>query len=81
MTYTMGENGLVLSRFAVSIISRLPIPCADLPQQKERMEKIKSLQLELNLIQAVGRVLKVLTRMIPPAVDRVYKLGEDVLIY
>ena len=81
MNDTMGENGLVPSRIVFGIIPRFPILNTELPTQKQRMEIIKSAQAEMNSIVAERRVLAALTRDIPPAADRNYKLGEEVLVY
>ena len=42
---------------------------------------IKSAQAVMNSIVAERKVLSALTRNIPPAADRVYKLGVGVLVY
>lgn len=81
MNDTMGENGLVPSRLVFGMIPRFPIINTDLPTQKERMEALKTAQAEMNSIVAERRVVEALTRNIPPAADRVYKLGEEVLVY
>ncbi len=81
MNDTIGENGLVPSRLVFGIIPRFPILNSDLPEQKERLEMIKTAQAEMNSIVAERRVLAAVTRDVPPATDRTYKLGEDVLVY
>ncbi len=81
MNDTIGENGLVPSKLVFGIIPRYPILNTDLPNQKERMEAIKLAQAEMNSIIAERRVLAALTKKIPPAADRQYNLGEEVLIY
>ena len=60
---------------------RFPILNSELPNQKERIGMIKSAQAEMNSIVAERKVLSALTRNIPPAADRVFKLGEEVLVY
>ncbi len=81
MNDTIGENGLVPSRLVFGIIPRFPILNSDLPNQKERLAIIQMAQAEMNSIVAERRVLAALTRDIPPAADRTYKIGEDVLVY
>ena len=81
MSDTMGETGLVPSRLVFGIVPRFPILNSNLPNQKERLEIIKIAQAEMNSIVAERRVLAALTRDIPPAADRTYKIGEEVLIY
>ena len=81
MNDTMGENGLVPSRLVFGIIPRFPILNTDLPNQKDLMELIKKAQAEMNNIIAERRVLAALTRDIPPAADRTYQLGEEVLVW
>lgn len=45
------------------------------------MEALKTVQADINAIVAEKRVLTALTRKLLPAVDRVYKSGEQVLVY
>ena len=63
------------------MIQRFPIINTDLPLQREIMAIIKKAQAERNSILGERRVLEALTRNIPPAADRTYKLGEEVLVY
>lgn len=44
------------------------------------MEAIKTVQAELKSIVAERRVLETLTKNIPPATDRTYNFGEEVLV-
>lgn len=44
------------------------------------MEPIKTAQAEMNSIVAERKVYAAPTRNIPPAADRTYKLGEEVLV-
>ena len=81
MNDTMSENALVPSRLVFGILPRFPILNTKLPKQRERMDMIKKAQAEMNTIVAERRVLAALTRDIPPAADRTYKLGEEVLVY
>jgi len=81
MNDTIGENGLVPSRLVFGMIPRFPIISYDIPSQKDRMDALATLQKEMNAIIAERRVLTALNRDIPPAADRVYSLGEKVLVY
>lgn len=45
------------------------------------MEDLKTAQAEMNPIVNERRVLTALTRKMPPATDRTYKLGQNVLAY
>lgn len=81
MNDTIGENGLVPSRLVFGIIPRFPILNTNLPMQKDRMAMIKETQAEMNCSIAERRVLTALTRDIPPAADRTYNIGEEVLVY
>ena len=81
MNDKIGENGLVPSRLVFGIVPRFPIISTDLPTQKERMDILRSAQMEINAIIAERRILRALNRDIPPASDRVYRLGDEVLVY
>lgn len=64
------------SRLVFGFIPVFPIVKTNLPQQLERMDIIKKSQAEINIIIAERRFLAALTRYIPPAADRPYKLDE-----
>lgn len=81
MNHTMGENGLVPSRLVFEIIPGFRILNTDLPNKHERMAIISKVQAEMNTIIAEKRVRSALNRNIPLAVDRVYKMREEVLVY
>ena len=57
MNDTIGENGLVPSRLVFGITPRFPIISSDLPTQKERMDILRSAQMEMNAIIAERRIL------------------------
>ena len=81
MNDTIGEKGLVPSLLAFGITPRFPIISTDLPTQSERMRLLATAQMEMNAIVAERRVQAALTRQIPPAADRVYQLGDEVLVF
>lgn len=58
-----------------------PILNSDLPQQKERMEALKTAQAEMSLIIAERRVLEALIEYIPSTADRIFRWEEEVLVY
>jgi hypothetical protein len=78
---TMGENGLVPTLLVFGIIPRFPILSTDLPEQKERMRVITAAQAEYNTIVAERRLLSALQSRVPAAADRIYQVGEEVLVW
>lgn len=76
-----GKNGLVPSRPMFLIVPRFSILNSELPAQKERIDKIKIAQAEMNYVVTKRRLLTALTRDIPHTVYRTYNLGEEVLVY
>lgn len=78
MNDAVGKNGLVTSRLTLSIISRISILDTDIPEQIERMEALKAVQLETNSIISERTVQEALIRKFLFAADRVCKLGEEV---
>ena len=81
MNDTIGENGLVPTRLVFGMLPRYPILSQDVPTQNERMKAPTSAQMEMNRIVSERKVLTALNRDIPPAADRSYRLGEEVLVY
>lgn len=81
MNDTIPENGLVPSRLVFGTIPRFPIISTDLRNQKERMEILPKSQKEMNSIIAERRILAALTRNVRPASDRVYRLGDEFLVF
>lgn len=81
MNDTIGENGLVPTRLVFGVIPRVPIISTELPTQIERMEILPAAQAEMISIVAERKIMTALTRDIPPAADRVYKTGEEILVY
>ena len=81
MSETIGENGLIPSLLVFGIIPRFPIISTNLPSQKERMAILAAAQMEMNATVADRRVATALSRNIPPASDRNYNLGDEVLVF
>lgn len=75
---TMSENGLVLTRLVYGDVPRFPIINTELPNQKDRLEAIKTAQAEMNAIVAERRIRTALAYEITPPSDRIYKVGEEV---
>ena len=81
MNDTSGEKRLVPSFIAFGITLCFPIISTDLPAQEERLKLLISAQMEMNAIVAERRIQAALTRQIPPAADRTYQLGDEVLVF
>lgn len=81
MNDTIGENGIVPSRLVFGILPIFPIISTKLPTQRERMAALPTAQAEMHAIIAERRITSALTPDIPPAVDRHYRLGEEVLVF
>lgn len=81
MNDTIGENGLMPSHLVFRIIPRFQILSTYLPNHKERMDEIQKAQAEMICIVVDRGVQEALTKNIPPAADRNYNLGDEVLIY
>jgi len=81
MNDTINEKGLVPSRLVFGILPRFPILNSNLPNQKERLEIIKTAQAEMNSIVAERKIMTALSKNVPAAADRTYKLGEEILVY
>ena len=81
MNDTIGEKGLVPSLLTFGITPRFPIISTELPTQDERMGLLTSGQMEMNAIIAERRIQAALTKQIPPAADRTYRLGDEVLVF
>jgi hypothetical protein len=77
---TMGENGLVPSLLVFGIVPMFPILSSKLPEQQERMRLLAAAQAEYNSIVAERRIAEILKSRVPGAADRVYKVGEEVLV-
>jgi hypothetical protein len=78
---TMGENGLVPSLLVFGIVPRFPILSSNLPEQQERMRVLAAAQAEYNSIVAERRKEEILKSRVPGEADRVYKVGEEVLVW
>lgn len=81
MNDAIGENCLVPYRLAFGTIPRFPIIRTEWPRQKKRMKALITGQAEMN--ERVGKcwLLTALAREIPPAADRAYTLGKEVVVY
>ena len=81
MNDTNGDKGLVPSLVVFGIILRSPIISSDIPAQKERMLALSKAQMEINAVVAERRILAALTRIIRTAIDFVFEIGQEVLVY
>jgi hypothetical protein len=63
------------------MIPRFPIITSEIPLQQERMRILQVAQAEMNSIVAERRVVQALQSAVPAAADRVYQVGEEVLVY
>lgn len=77
----MGKNGLVPSKLFFLIPPRFPSLSTDLPAQEGRMKAIKIAQAKMNLSVAERLVVEARTKNIPPAFNRTYQWGKEVLVY
>lgn len=80
MNDTIGENELVPALFVFGVIPRFPIVSTQIPIQMERMKVLAAAQAEMNAIIVEKKITATLTKYIPPATNRVYKIGEEVLV-
>ena len=81
MNDTIGEKGLVPSFLAFGTTPRFPIISTEPPSEAERMKLLTSAQIEMNAIVVERRIQAALTRQIPPAADRIYQIGDEVLVF
>jgi hypothetical protein len=81
MNDTIGENGLVPSLLVFGMIPRFPILTSEIPHQQERMRILQVAQAEMNSIAAERRIVQASKSAVPAAADRVYQVGEEVLVY
>lgn len=81
MNDTIGEIGLVPTRLVFGVVPQLPIISTNIPTQKGRMEIVAVVQAKKNAIIAESKITTSLTRNIPLAADRVYKLRKEPLVY
>lgn len=77
----MQHKGLVLSLLVLGIISRYPILCTDLPNQRESMKVLTEQRMEMNIIVAQKRMTTALQRNITNATNEAYEEGDEVLKY
>lgn len=81
MNDIIGENGLVPTSLLFGVGPWVPIFSTNIPTQKERLSFLAAASAEVNAVIAERKITTALTRKIPPAADRVYKLGEKALVY
>lgn len=81
MIDTINENGLVPTRLVFGVIPRSPIISRGISARKEEMKILTPDQAEMNAIIAERKISIALTRDILPAPNRVYEMGEKVLVY
>lgn len=77
----MGEKVFVPSRLVFEIILRFSILNIDFLQRKGEVDALHSTQAKTNSTIAEKSVHEAPTRHILLAVDRIYILGEEVLVY
>jgi hypothetical protein len=53
----------------------------DLPKQHDRMAAIAAAQMEMSAIVSENRITAALNHNVPSSVDRIYEVGEEVLVY
>lgn len=76
----MRENVLEPTILVYGVIPRFVIINIELPNQKDRMEAIKTAQAEMTAKVAERRIRTALAHEIPPAADQSFKVGEEVLV-
>ena len=81
MNDTIGEKGRVPPFLAFGITPRFPIISTELLAQAERMKTLTSAQMEMNTIVAERRIQAALSRQIPTAADKIYQLGDEILVF
>ena len=81
MNDTIGEDGLVPSLLVLGIVPIFPILNTNLPQQQERMKALITARQEMNSIIAERRVTTALQKSFPSSIDRVYKKGDEILVF
>lgn len=77
----MVENVLVPSRLVFGTIPRFSILNTSLPIQNVVVVSIKTNHSKMNTIFAQRRIFEALARNIPPAANRLYKVGENVFVH
>jgi hypothetical protein len=78
---TQGLNGLVPSMLVFETLPRFPILQSDLPNQRDRLDAIKTAQAERNNIIAEQRIQEAMIRRVTPAADYILKPGQPVRVY
>lgn len=81
MNDTLGDNSLVSLKPVFDIIPRFLIFSSNLPNQKKRVDMLKTGQREMNSIVAEKKHLEALTRNVSSAADRSYNHGDKFLVY
>ena len=81
MNGTNGENSLVPSLLVFGIIPRFLTISLHFPTHRERMKALSEAQMEMNAIISEGRVSEILHHSVPQAIDRIYKVGQEVQRY
>lgn len=76
----MSEIGLVPTRHICGATPKFPFINTELPNQKNRMEAMKTAQAEMSAIVAERRICTALGHEISSAADRSYKEGWEFLV-
>lgn len=81
MNNTIEKKGLVRSRLVFGIFPRLSIIASNFLKQKEIMEVIVKVQIEMNAIVAEHRTKTALLRNIPQYAYHAFRIGDRALVY
>jgi hypothetical protein len=78
---TIGIGGVSPSTLVFGCIPRFPITSSHLPDQAERMKALQVGMIEMNSAVAAERISKALKSQVPPAADRLLRIGDEVMVY
>jgi hypothetical protein len=78
---TIGIGGVSPCMLVFECILRFPITSSHLPHQAERMKALQVGMLEMNSAVAVERISEALKSQVPPAADRLLRIGDKVMVY
>jgi hypothetical protein len=77
---TIGIGGISPSMLVFGCIPRFPITFSHLPDQAERMKALQVGMIEMNDAVAAERIAEALKSQIPPAADRLLRVGDEVMV-
>jgi len=81
MNDTMNPEGLVPSLLVFGVLPRFPAVNTQLPNQVERMRALEVARAEMESITAELRLRKALNSNLSAAASKVYKAGDEVLVF